>query len=123
MPIARLLLIPLLLPCMLSAVDQADREALRFNDAISKLMHAREEAQANAKAKAITALTVIAKSRTKAEDTAGATEAWKAILGIDREHADARAYFTLLGTLDAVLMELDADPTDLLGQDTTEKPQ
>lgn len=121
MPIARLLFILLSLPLALGAADQADREALRFNDTITKLMQARDEAQATAKAKAITTLTLIAKSRTKAEDAAGAAEAWKAILGIDREHADARAYFTLLGTLDAVLMELDANPADLLGADTTEK--
>jgi hypothetical protein len=125
MPIARLLLIPLLLPLALAAADQSDREALRFNDAITKLQQSRDDAQANAKAKAVMALTVIAKSRTKAEDAAGAAEAWKAILGIDREHADARAYFTLQGTLDAVLAELAANPADLLGQDTdtTEKPK
>jgi hypothetical protein len=125
MPITRLLLLPLLLPLTLAAADQAEREALRFNDAITKLMQARDEAQATQKAKAITALTVIAKSRTKAEDAAGASEAWKAILSIDREHADARAYFTLQGTLDAVLAELAANPADLLGQDaaTTEKPK
>ncbi len=123
MPIARLLIIALLVPSVLNAVDQADREALRYNDAITKLMQARDEAQANAKARAVTALTVIAKNRTKAEDAAGAGEAWKAILGIDREHADARAYFTQLGTLAAVLKELDADPTDLLGQDSQEKPK
>lgn len=123
MPTARLLLVLLSLPVGLVAADQPEREALRFNDAITKLMQTRDEAQANHKAKALTALTVIAKSRTKAEDAAGAAEAWKAILGIDREHAEARAYFTTLGTLDAVLAELDADPADLLGAGTPEKPQ
>lgn len=121
MPIVRLFAIALLsLP--LAAADQAEREALRFNDTITKLMQARDEAQANARARAITALTVIAKSRAKAEDAAGTAEAWKAILSIDREHADARAHFTQLGTLDAVLAELAADPADLLGAGT-EKPQ
>lgn len=114
----------LLLACVFSAsaADQADREALRFNDAVSKLMATRDEAVANHKAKAIVTLTVLAKSRTKAEDAAGASEAWRAILSIDREHSDARAYFTLQGTLDAVLAELDAKPTDLLGLDTGDAP-
>jgi hypothetical protein len=119
MPIMRPLLI-ILVSLPLGAADQADREALRFNDAITRLMQTRDETQANAKARAITALTVIAKSRTKAEDAAGATEAWRAILSIDREHADARAHFSTLGTLDAVLTELDASPADLLGQGTEE---
>jgi Tfp pilus assembly protein FimT len=102
----------------LRGADQAEREALRYNDAVTKLMQARDEAVANQKAKVISALTVMAKTRTKAEDAAGAAEAWKAILSVDREHADAKAYFTTAGTLDAVLAELDAKPTDLLGLDT-----
>src|SRR5687768_13242697 len=109
-PFPILLLLILALPAF-AAADQAEREALRFNDAVTKLMQARDEALANHRAKAITTLTVIAKTRTKAEDAAGATEAWRAILSIDREHTDARAYFTLQGTLDTVLAELDAKPT------------
>ncbi|HEX3134421.1 MAG TPA: hypothetical protein VHX44_12655 [Planctomycetota bacterium] len=98
--------------------DQAEREALRYNDAVTKLLQACDEVIANQKAKVVSALTVVAKTRAKAEDAAGAAEAWKAILSIDREHADARAYFTMSGTLDAVLAEIDAKPTDLLGLDT-----
>ncbi|MBA3698468.1 MAG: hypothetical protein H0W78_06415 [Planctomycetes bacterium] len=120
-PISCLLLLILALPAF-AAADQAEREALRFNDAVTKLMQAREEALANHKAKAITTLTVIAKTRTKAEDAAGATDAWRAVLSIDREHTDARAYFTLQGTLDTVLAELDAKPTDLLGLDSGDAP-
>lgn len=99
----------------LVAADQAEREATRFNEAVTKLTQTRDEAHAAQKAKSLAFLIAIAKSRMKAEDTAGATEAWRAILVIDREHADARTYFTTLGTLDAVLAELDAKPTDLLG--------
>jgi len=102
----------------LPGADQAEREALRYNDAVTKLLQTRDEVVATQRAKAISALTALAKARTKAEDAAGATEAWTAILSIDRDHADARAYFTLLGTLDAVLAALDAKPTDLLGLDT-----
>ncbi len=110
----------------LAAADQGERETTRFNEAVIKLTQVRDEAHAAQKAKSITALTAIAKSRMKAEDTAGASEAWRAILVIDREHADARTYFMTLGTLDAVLADLDAKPTDLLGigpADTaTDKP-
>ena len=125
MPIPKPISALLLLACALSAsaaADQADREALRFNDAVSKLMATRDEAVANHKAKAIVTLTVLAKSRTKAEDASGAGEAWRAILSIDRDHSDARAYFTLQGTLDTVLADLDAKPTDLLGLDTGDAP-
>jgi translation initiation factor IF-2 len=106
----------------LVGADQADREALRYNDAVTKLQQTRDEAKANIKAKAIVALTAIAKSRLKAEDATGAGEAYRAILSIDREHEDARTYFTTLGTLSAVLAELDAKPTDLLGLDTGDAP-
>lgn len=102
----------------LGASEQANREALRFNDAVTKLLQTRDDALAGHKAKSIAALTVLAKSRTKAEDMAGATEAWRAILSIDREHTDARAFFTQQGTLDAVLAELATRPIDLLGLDT-----
>lgn len=125
MPALKPIPVLVLLACTFSAcvaADQADREALRFNDAVSKLMATRDEAIANHKAKAIVTLTVLAKSRTKAEDAAGAAEAWRAILSIDRDHSDARAYFTLQGTLDTVLAELDAKPTDLLGLDTGDAP-
>lgn len=117
-PLLALLL--LLLVPHLRGADQAEREALRYNDAITKLMQVRDEAIANQKAKVISTLTVMAKTRAKAEDAAGTAEVWKAILSIDREHADAKAYFTTAGTLDTVLAELDAKPTDLLGLDTGE---
>jgi hypothetical protein len=99
---------------LLAAADVAEREALRYNDAVTKLAQARDEAIAVHSAKSIAALTAQTKSRTKADDSAGATEAWRAVLTIDREHQDARSYFTTLGTLAQVLEELDKK-TDLLG--------
>lgn len=105
----------LLLNRGVAAADQAERETTRFNEAVTKLTQTRDETHATLKAKSTAALTTMAKSRMKVEDTAGATEAWRAILVIDREHADARTYFMTLGTLEAVLVELDATPTDLLG--------
>ncbi len=119
-PLIAVLLCLLALPS--PGADLAEREALRFNDSITKLQQARDEALANQQAKAIAALTVIAKNRTKAEDAVGATEAWRAILSIDREHSDARDYFSLQGTLQTVLTELDAKPTDLLGLDSGDAP-
>jgi hypothetical protein len=96
------------------AADVAERETLRYNDAVTKLAQIRDEAIAVQKTKAITALTAQAKSRVKADDSAGAAEAWRAVLSIDREHKDARSYFTALGTLAQVLAKLD-EKVDLLG--------
>src|SRR3954465_7850594 len=106
MPMSRLLpglLLAALLAPALAAADQGERETTRFNEAVTRLMQARDEAQATLKAKAIMTLTALAKSRLKAEDAAGATEAWRAVLLVDRDHVEARTYFTTLGTLDAVL--------------------
>jgi hypothetical protein len=97
------------------AADLAERESLRYNDAVTKLEQTRNETVANARAKVVIAFTMLAKQRGKADDAAGAAEAWRAVLVVDRDHVDARAHFTQLGTLDAVLAELDAKPTDLLG--------
>jgi hypothetical protein len=120
MSIRLILFLSLACAATLPAADLADREALRFNDAVTKLAQTRDEALANLRLKAITALTVVAKTRTKANDADGAGEAWRAILSIDREHVEARAHFTTAGTLTQVLAELDAKPTDLLGLDTGE---
>src|SRR3954465_12421347 len=106
MPMSRLLpglLLAALLAPALAAADQGERETTRFNEAVTRLMQARDEALATHKAKAVLTLAALAKSRLKAEDAAGAGEAWRAVLMVDREHADARAYFTTLGTLDAVM--------------------
>ena len=47
-PLIALLLLILALPA-LGAADPAEREALRFNDAVTKLMQTRDDAQANLK--------------------------------------------------------------------------
>ncbi len=47
-------------------------------------------------------------------DNAAATEAWRAVLEINRAEPNACAYFTAIGGLDQVLAQLD-QPTDLLG--------
>lgn len=56
----------------------------------------------------------IAQRAVKDNDSAGATMAWTEVLRLDRKQAEAVAWFTKLGTLDAVVAELD-NPTDLLG--------
>ena len=99
---------------MVPAVDVVERETLRYNDAVTKLAQIRDEAIAVQRTKAINALTAQVKSRVKANDSAGTEEAWRAILKIDREHKDARSYFTDLGTLVQVLAKLD-EKVDLLG--------
>ncbi len=81
---------------------------------MTKLAQIRDEAIAVQRTKAINALTAQVKSRVKANDSAGTEEAWRAVLKIDREHKDARSYFTDLGTLVQVLAKLD-EKVDLLG--------
>lgn len=101
----------------LCAGEAADKEALRYNDAVSRLQRAHDEALAKEKARSIAALSAIAKAKTKASDLAAAGYAWKAVLALDEANADARKHFEALGQLDAVLAELKADDSaaDLLG--------
>ena len=97
------------------AAETVDREALRFNDAVTKLKMTRDQAIDAVKAKSLVTLSNLAKNRTRSNDVSGVTAAWRAALTIDREHVEARAYFTTAGTLEEVLKALDAKPTDLLG--------
>ncbi len=95
--------------------ETVDREALRFNDAMTKLKITRDQAIDAVKAKSLVTLSNLAKNRTKSNDAPGAMAAWRAALMLDREHVEARAFFTTAGTLAEVLKVLDAKPTDLLG--------
>lgn len=66
-----------------------------------------EAATLKADGKAITALERTAKRAARSGDMATGAAAWKAILGLDREHPEARSYFEAVGNLDTVLAELD----------------
>jgi hypothetical protein len=65
--------------------------------------------------KAAKAYTRIAQRLAKAGDGTGAALAWKEVLRLQRANVEARTFFTMLNTLDAVLAELDQPATDLLG--------
>lgn len=97
------------------AADTVERETVRFNDAITRLDFARDQAIDAVKVKSLVSLTNLAKNRTRSNDVKGATAAWRAALIVDREQVEARAFFTTAGTLEEVLKALDAKPTDLLG--------
>jgi hypothetical protein len=103
------------------ASDAADKEALRYNDAVTKLQKAYDEGVAKEKTRAIIALAALAKQSVKAGDLEAAGQAWKAVLALDDQQADARKYFEVTGKLDAVLEEINRGGTkDLLGD--TAKP-
>lgn len=113
-----LLLTMLATPALLTAGDAVDKEALRYNDAVTRLQRTRDEGIAKEKARSITALSAIAKAKAKANDLAAAGTAWKAVLALDDANAEARKHFEALGQLDAVLADLKAGDSaaDLLGQ-------
>jgi hypothetical protein len=93
-----------------------DREILRFNDAVSKLQKADDEGLAKEKARTLAVLIPLARQRVRANEGAGATLAWQAVLGLDEGNAEARKYFTANGTLEAVLAKLKQEASaDLLG--------
>lgn len=111
------LLLLLATPALLIAGEAVDKEALRYNDAVTRLQRTHDEGIAKEKARSITALSAIAKAKAKANDLAAAGTAWKAALALDDANADARKHFEALGQLDAVLAELKAGDSaaDLLG--------
>jgi len=105
--------------------DELERELVRHDAELTKAQQTYDEAVTAANDKALKAIVRIAQRQAKAGDAAGATLAWKEVLRLQRTQAEARAHFTMLGTLDAVLAELDQPPTDLLGNpilDTKGRP-
>jgi hypothetical protein len=101
---------------VLAASEATDKECLRFNDAAVKLQKACDESLAKERTRSITAIAAIAKQRAKANDLVGAEEAWRAVLGLDENHAEARKFFEAIGKLDAVLAGIkQASSIDLLG--------
>jgi hypothetical protein len=99
----------------LKAAESVEREALRYNDAVTKLIIIRDQTIATQRFKSLSALSKLAKNRARANDGPGTMAAWRAVLRLDRENAEARAFFTTAGMLDQVITELDAKPVDLLG--------
>ncbi len=100
-----------------SASDTVERESLKFNDAVTKLEITRDKTIASYRYKSIVTLTTLAKNRARAKDETGCAAAWRAVLKLDKENVEARAYYTTAGTLEKTLAELEAEskPVDLLG--------
>jgi len=116
----RLLTVLLLAVCALLAVedDPVLKERVKYDDAVAKLRKGFDDGIAKERAKAIPLLAVVAKKQVVKGDMPGAGRAWKEILRLDEQHAEARQFFTSLGTLDKVLGEIEAEESassDLLG--------
>jgi hypothetical protein len=113
--------LPLLLAiaCLCAAEDDpVAKELDRYDEAVAKLQKSFDEGIARERTKSIPALAAVAKKQVTKGDMPGAIKAWKAVLKLDREHADARQFFTSLNQLDQVLAEIDGDPggSELLGE-------
>lgn len=75
-------------------------------DATLKADQARLRAVEKSRDDTIASLVKVAGRTYTAKDRLSETNAWKAILKLDRDHKKARQYFADLGTLDQVLTEL-----------------
>jgi hypothetical protein len=122
------LLMTLVLPGRIHAGENADgplalytahRDGLidSYQTAIDAAQRAYTADVAKLDATAITGLIAVAKREARKPDKEIAIAAWKEVLRLDGDHADAVAFFGALGRLDAVRTELeDKDgSTDLLG--------
>jgi hypothetical protein len=97
-----------------AAADELAKEVAKRDAEVAKAKQTYDGAVKVADEKALKLYVRIAQRAAKDNDKDGATLAWTEVLRLDREQADAVQWFTKLGTLDAVLAELD-NPTDLLG--------
>lgn len=89
--------------------------ALRnYAEGISRVDDVHDKAADKLRNEATTQLIKIANRAFADKDRLAETNAWKAVLSVDNEHAKAVQYFKDLGTLDATLAEVTkASPADL----------
>ncbi len=92
----------------IAADNEKEIEALLRGhaDATLKADQARLRAVETSRDNTIASLVKVAGRAYTAKDRISETNAWKAVLRLDRDHKKARQYFTDLGTLDQVLKEL-----------------
>jgi hypothetical protein len=98
--------------------DPLVKELGRYDDAVAKLQKTYDDGVAKERNKSIPAIAAIAKRLLAKGDMPGAVKAWKAVLRLDDQHAEARQFFTSIGQLDKVLAELESEESagaDLLG--------
>jgi hypothetical protein len=96
------------------SLDELEREVARHDAEIAKAQLQFDDAVNAINEKALKTFVRLAQRQTKAGDMVLASASWKEVLRLQRSQAEARAFFTSLGTLDAVLADLD-QPRDLLG--------
>lgn len=109
-----------LVACCLSAVedDPLLRELQKYDDAVAKLQKTYDDGVARERARSIPAIIAIAKRQLGKGDMPGAVKAWKAVLRLDDQQAEARQFFTSIGQLEQTLAELEKEESataDLLG--------
>ena len=98
-----------------ATADELAKEVAKRDAEVAKAKQLFDGAVKVADDKALKAFVRIAQRAAKDSDPNSATSVWTEVLRLDRKHPEAVAWFTKLGTLDAVLAELD-NPTDLLGE-------
>lgn len=104
--------------CLAAEEDPVVREQQKYEEAVAKLQKTFDDGVAKERTKAIPALAAIAKRQLGKGDMPGAVKAWKAVLRLDDQQAEARQFFTSIKQLDEVLAELESEEsatTDLLG--------
>ncbi len=109
-----LLTLSLTTPARGATVDDVAKEIAKREAEVAKAKQVYDAAVKVADDKALKAYVRVAKSAVKDSDPSAGNAAWTEVLRIDRHHPEAIAWFTKLGTLDAVLADID-NPTDLLG--------
>lgn len=97
-----------------ATADDLAKEIAKREAEVGKAKQAYDNAVKVADDKALKVYVRLAQRAAKDDDATAANAAWTEVLRLDRKQAEAIAWFTKLGTLDAVLAELD-NPTDLLG--------
>lgn len=111
---ALLLLCLLALSARATASEAVDKALTTWDKDLTNALETQAKADARATERTCTALVYAAQSAARRGDIAAATDLWKEILSIDEEHAKAREFFTAIGTLDAMIAEINT-PVDLLG--------
>ncbi len=96
------------------SLDELEREVARHDAEVAKAQKQFDDVVAAINDKTLKTIVHLAQRQTKAGDMVLASASWKEVLRLQRSQAEARAFFTSLGTLDAVIADLD-QPRDLLG--------
>jgi hypothetical protein len=101
-------------PVVGATADELAKEVAKHDAEVAKAKQSYDDATKAADDKALKAYVRLGQRAVKDADTKTASAVWTEVLRLDRKQPEAIAWFTKLGTLDAVLAELD-NPTDLLG--------